>query len=402
LGLLAALVVSCGDKNVNKNEDETLTISSSSFTANAPLPAKHSCDGKPFGEGVSPELHWTAGPKAVQSYAIVFKDRSLLTAVPDHAYHWMIWNIPDSIKSLSEGLASDTVLPGIGGAHQVSAGPAGGGAYLGPCPSWQHYCSAATPAVVDTYSFTIYAFDTKTLTLPAKTTSDPTNTNYVRQAEPYFIQHAIATAELKTTSGAIPTSIPFSCGETITLGSSSFTANGALPAKYSCDGKPFGEGVAPELHWSAAPDSTKSYAIVVKDLSLLTAVPDHAFHWMIWNIPSSIKTLPEGLAGDTVSSVMGGAHQVSAGPAGGGAYLGPCPSWQHFCSAAIPAVVDTYSFTVYAFNKTLTLPAKITTDSTNTNYVRQIEPFFIANAIAKAELKTTSGAVPDSLTFPCP
>ena len=330
----------------------------------------------------------------------MFKDASLLKAVPDHAFHWMIWNIPSSIKTLPEGLAGDTVSTVMGGAHQLSAGPAGGGAYLGPCPSWQHYCSAATPAVVDTYSFTVYAF-TKPLTLPAKITNDSTNTNYVRQVEPYFIQNAVATAQIKVTSGAIPTSIPFSCGETMTLGSSSFTANGPLPDQYTCAGKAFGEGIAPELHWSSAPDSTKSYAIVFKDVSILKAVPDHAFHWMIWNIPSSIKTLPQGLAGDTVSTVMGGAHQLSAGPAGGGAYLGPCPSWQHFCSAAIPAVVDTYSFTVYAFNKTLTLPAKITTDSTNTNYVRQIEPYFIANAISSAVLKTTSGAVPDSLTFPC-
>jgi phosphatidylethanolamine-binding protein (PEBP) family uncharacterized protein len=205
VGLLAALVVTCG-----VTDDESFTISSSSFTANGPLPVKYTCDGKPFGEGIAPELHWTVGPKNVQSYAIVFKDISLLTsAAPDHAFHWMIWNIPASVRTLPEGLAGDTISAAMGGAHQRSGGPAGGGAYLGPCPSWQHYCSATVPAVVDTYSFTIYAFNTPTLTLPALDST--TIKNYVRQVEPYFIQNQIAKAEVRATSGAVPTSIPFPC-----------------------------------------------------------------------------------------------------------------------------------------------------------------------------------------------
>jgi|WetSurMetagenome_2_1015567.scaffolds.fasta_scaffold133781_2 Raf kinase inhibitor-like YbhB/YbcL family protein len=209
LGLLATMVVSCKDKSVNNNVN--FTISSSSFTANAPLPDKYTCAGKAFGEGVAPELHWAGAPSGTKSYAIVFKDTSILnSAAPDHAFHWMIWNIPANITTLPEGLVGDTISAVMGGAHQRSGGPAGGGAYLGPCPSWLTFCnSTANPAVTDVYSFTIYAFNTATLTLPAQDTT--TIKNYVRQVDPYFASHAIATAQILTNSGAVPTSLPFPC-----------------------------------------------------------------------------------------------------------------------------------------------------------------------------------------------
>jgi phosphatidylethanolamine-binding protein (PEBP) family uncharacterized protein len=199
LGLCITLELSC-----DVNEDEIFTISSSSFTANGPLPAQYTCDGKAFGEGIAPELHWTAGPKSAQSYAIVFKDLTIVkSATPDRAFHWMIWNIPVSTRSLPEGLPGDSCPAAMNGALQRSGRRGGGFGYFGPCPSWMTYCSGGTtPAVVDTYSFTLYAFNSKTLTLPSADTTIAKN--YIRQTDNYFTTMAIAKAEIKTTSGAVP------------------------------------------------------------------------------------------------------------------------------------------------------------------------------------------------------
>lgn len=206
-GLLAALVVSC-----SKDEDAAFEISSNSFEANGPLPAAYSCDGKAFGEGYAPELHWTAGPEGTQSYAIVFKDMSIINGTNpdpnvDHGYHWMMWDIPAGTMSMPENLSADQFPAVMNGAQQLKGGTTGGYGYLGPCPSWQTHCDATVPAVEDVYSFTIYALNVAQVTLPA---ADTTMT-FVRQMDYYFIANAIATAEIQATSSAVPTSIPFPC-----------------------------------------------------------------------------------------------------------------------------------------------------------------------------------------------
>ena len=198
--LLATLMVGCSE-----DEEAPFELSSNSFIANDPLPAAYSCEGKAFGEGISPELHWTAGPEGTQSYAIVFQDVTLLTEMPDRAFHWMIWNIPSSVTSMPEGLSSDQFPAEIPGAEQLRGNKTDVYAYFGPCPSWQTGCKAEIPAVTDNYRFIIYAFNVATLTLPAV---DPTISNYVRQVNTYFESMAIGKAELSTSSNAIPSTVP--------------------------------------------------------------------------------------------------------------------------------------------------------------------------------------------------
>jgi phosphatidylethanolamine-binding protein (PEBP) family uncharacterized protein len=199
-GVAVAILAGCG-----LNEDVAFELSSASFEAGAPLPATYSCEGKAFGEGIAPELHWTAGPEGTQSYAIVFQDVSLLTDMPDRAFHWMLWNIPSSVTSMPEGLSSDQFPTEIPGAEQLRGNKTDIYAYFGPCPSWQTGCKAEIPAVTDSYKFIVYAFNVATLTLPAV---DTTISNYVRQVNSYFESMAIGKAELSTSSNAIPSTVP--------------------------------------------------------------------------------------------------------------------------------------------------------------------------------------------------
>ena len=50
-----------------------------------------------------------------------------------------------------------------------------------------------------------------------------------------------------------------------------------------------GAGTSPELHWTGAPANTKSFAVVLQDLS------GNSTHWVIWNIPGTATMLPENV-----------------------------------------------------------------------------------------------------------
>jgi phosphatidylethanolamine-binding protein (PEBP) family uncharacterized protein len=186
------------------------------------------------------------------------------------------------------------------------------------------------------------------------------------------------------------------------LSSPSFLPGDPLPDAFTCEGKTFGEGVLPELNWTPGPEGTKSYVIVLKDLTLVnSATPDYAYHWAIWDIPSTITSLPEGLEENPILEDLGGAQQLNGGPEGAAVYFGPCPSWQHACSNGdVLRNLDIYAFTIYAMDvEKLTLP---NADLNINNYVRQLDAFFASKAIEKTEIIVTSNASPSVAPVFCP
>src|SRR5690606_30009552 len=92
------------------------------------------------------------------SYAIVFKDTSLLPDQPQFAYHWSAWNIPATVMGIPEGLSEGQFPSELEGGEQFRAGPPREPSFFGPCPSWRNHCFGED-RVVDSYSFTVYAFD---------------------------------------------------------------------------------------------------------------------------------------------------------------------------------------------------------------------------------------------------
>ena len=105
----------------------------------------------------------------------------------------------------------------------------------------------------------------------------------------------------------------------LAIGSSAFAADGAIPSRYTCEGK----DVSPPLAWSGAPAGTKSYALIVDDPD----APDPAaprmtwVHWVVYDIPASAGGLAEAIA---PTALPPGTHEgINDWKRSG--YGGPCP-----------------------------------------------------------------------------
>lgn len=72
------------------------------------------------------------------------------------------------------------------------------------------------------------------------------------------------------------------------VSSTDFAANGAIPMKQS----EYADGVSPALRWDAVPGAI-SYAIIMEDPDSKPIKP--FVHWVAWNIPGTVTSLPEGL-----------------------------------------------------------------------------------------------------------
>lgn len=104
-----------------------------------------------------------------------------------------------------------------------------------------------------------------------------------------------------------------------TLTSSAFTSGSAIPQQYTCEGA----DLSPPLFWSGMPTGTKSFALIVDDPD----APDPAaprmtwVHWVLYNLPPELRSLPEGAA---TSALPDGTREgVNDWKRTG--YGGPCP-----------------------------------------------------------------------------
>ncbi|MBS1503526.1 MAG: YbhB/YbcL family Raf kinase inhibitor-like protein [Bacteroidetes bacterium] len=114
----------------------------------------------------------------------------------------------------------------------------------------------------------------------------------------------------------------------LTITSSSFSNNGMIPKKYTCQG----DQVNPPLHISGIPSGAKSLALILHDPD--AQHPGGFTHWVMWNLPTD---------GRIAENFKGGTQGLNG--AGKTGYIGMCP----------PSGVHHYHFMVYALDKLLTL-----------------------------------------------
>ena len=151
-------------------------------------------------------------------------------------------------------------------------------------------------------------------------------------------------------SGAAP---PF------VLTSPAFAPNASILTKFTCEGT----DVSPPLAWSDAPDGTKSFALVIDDPD----APDPAapkstwVHWVVFNLPPTLTSLPEGFT--TATQGLNDWQRAN--------YGGPCP----------PIGRHRYVHQLYALDVLLTGLSKPTK--------AELEKAIAGHVLAKAELVGT-------------
>jgi Raf kinase inhibitor-like YbhB/YbcL family protein len=123
----------------------------------------------------------------------------------------------------------------------------------------------------------------------------------------------------------------------MTLTTGSFADGGAIPATYSQSG----DEKSPPLSWSGVPDSVASFVLVMHDLDApIASGADDVLHWLLWNIPGTATSLPEGV--QATSQLPDGTRQISAS---GPYYRGP--------GAAASGPTHHYVFELYALDTML-------------------------------------------------
>ena len=118
-----------------------------------------------------------------------------------------------------------------------------------------------------------------------------------------------------------------------TLKSKVFKHEEMIPELYTCTGKE----LSPPLNWDLVPEKTKSFAILMQDLD----TPIKALtHWILYNIPSEMTGLPEGVSTQEPFSngMIQGRNSMRKNE-----YMGPCP----------PFGKHRYKFTIYALDTLL-------------------------------------------------
>ena len=89
-----------------------LTLLSTSFSSNSPIPVKYTGDG----DDVSPPLTWTGTPDETRELALICDDPDAPT--PEPWVHWVIYKIPATAAALPEGVAKTASPDNLVGARQ--------------------------------------------------------------------------------------------------------------------------------------------------------------------------------------------------------------------------------------------------------------------------------------------
>ncbi|MGJ9420158.1 YbhB/YbcL family Raf kinase inhibitor-like protein [Massilia sp. CMS3.1] len=126
----------------------------------------------------------------------------------------------------------------------------------------------------------------------------------------------------------------------VSVSSPSFRHNGMMDQKYS----EYADGVSPALSWKAVPNA-KSYAIVMEDPDAKPVTP--FVHWLAWNIPATVTSLPDGVQEQPRLTDPDGVLQ-GRNTRGSMGYYGPKPP--------VGEPAHHYHFQVYALDTMLEVP----------------------------------------------
>lgn len=127
----------------------------------------------------------------------------------------------------------------------------------------------------------------------------------------------------------------------MSLTTTAWADGGPIPATHAQTGR----DVSPPLTWSGAPDSTRSFVVLMHDVdAAIGDGTDDLLHWMVWNIPGTATSLGAGMVQGP--QVTGNMRQIGAS---GPYYRGP--------AAPSTGPMHHYQFEVFALDAMVNVPA---------------------------------------------
>lgn len=101
-----------------------MKITSPAFQMNQPIPSLYTCDGN----NVNPLLEFSDIPAGTQSLTLIMHDPDVPKSLraDGNFDHWILFNLPATLQSISSGA---TNIPGLFGKNTR-----GQNGYTGPCP----------------------------------------------------------------------------------------------------------------------------------------------------------------------------------------------------------------------------------------------------------------------------
>jgi len=157
----------------------------------------------------------------------------------------------------------------------------------------------------------------------------------------------------------------------MTLTVSGFPDGGQIPVKFSqaAEGVAPGEGLSPALTWTNVPAGTQSFVLNMRDMDVArNKTTEDQAHWVVWNIPASTTSLPEGVPKG--SQRPDGSYQISAtGPM----YRGP--------GAAATGPLHHYMFEIYALDTKLDVQPAADAFETRTNVMKAMQGHVLGKAV---------------------
>jgi Raf kinase inhibitor-like YbhB/YbcL family protein len=125
----------------NQPNAERLHVTTSSFPADGPIPARYAAEGN-----VSAALAWTGVPAQTREIVVLVEDPD--APLPHAFVHWSLYGIPPNVTAVDEGIGIEAPVPEGARQGKNSTGTIG---FVGPKPPRGHG--------VHHYHFQVFALD---------------------------------------------------------------------------------------------------------------------------------------------------------------------------------------------------------------------------------------------------
>lgn len=184
-----------------------------------------------------------------------------------------------------------------------------------------------------------------------------------------LLTFAAASVAAQTGTPAQPAAAQPPAGQPVnrpmTLTTTAFADGAQIPVRYT----QAGEQVSPALTWTNTPANTASFVLHMHDLEVArNKTTDDQVHWLVWNIPGTATSLPEGVPAG--AELPDGSRQISAS---GPSYRGP--------GAPATGPLHHYTFEIYALDTKLDVTAGADAFETRKTVMNAIQGHILGKAV---------------------